>query len=1281
MSKLKSIKAPKPKPTFEEVEAKSLTAKEQQKLSRSMILKWFKNRRYDKLKALQEEIVDKTEDEKGDLRELIIENTKKNLEKQKRVAAKEIIPGVEKFASAITGIDDESKSLVGVLKTYQAIQRREEVFFATLDSHVGKEKNKKLLRNIIKNNKHIAGLLKAINAANPKAMHDINLAINQGSYSKLKAAMVKGDSGISKKQVDYFFGVAMTTEFGKKEYTGSKTIDGWINAVGKARYIGHTFAMKKAAEDSGVSIYLVMKFGMQTMASLRAMDSNLQKHKNLLEGKKNITGKDHERIKFIEEINNMRKAFDKKVDNKGLETSFHDILESYLETKTKLTEQQKTDIKASAKFEDLKMFQIYDLVYADDKDRNRLMYHGLTRGAALGYQFYKNYKHENMRLRGALTKYHLRRAQNMSIWEFKSKAKDWKMQNILGDIEGLEKQLKRGEASAASGLLESSGKYKVDSSGKYVTTNELYDRDMIMKKFHILSDAASKAMTKKAKPVIDAGKVLQRGMRQFKDFKNISAQRLLRKYPETIKALGLTEKQLATFKGKDLIGIYGNKLVDLKTMQDVTRARFAGLADVIDETVDQPFQKKLTGQMSEADELKFRRQTKSQLDNISSTSKARKWAPRLILPAIIVGFQGYGLYQGTTKTNEVIWNVAEAGLGFVPVVGTVLDFKAAFAGTSLAGKKLNMKERALSFGFGMIGIVADATTVIGGAGLGLRATIGGMKGTRGAVRAAKAARASGHIGDLADAGHLAKPGLFGKIVGGVSGGLGKTQRLEKATKATIEAKALKEAAMIHDLERALGSGKRIKASELNKELELIKYAHKGNPKVMQQVKRLEKLREGLAPGASYMKMLEGTARVPGHELLKARGFFSRTAMKIKSAFLEVKAALLKIGVPADTLREYEKSFDVVKKLEKNHAAKWDEIKALASKRDLAETKLKKLKELKEGATKDQKAFLNIIEKERKLTRKKIVLEGERKAFAIENKALTPAYKLVAKHGSLKKTPKKELEMLLAKAERHGHKVDFKEFSKNYSKLADTKKQIKGVDKDLKGVTKRKSALDDKLETNNATWHKEVTESNNFIKDVDGKMEVAQAELKNVNSQLNAVSSKRFRLHQEMEMKAEGWIARSDNMRRVSRYMQYGGLAAGGIWFLSDWRADPVTQAKYAYKGAGYAVSGTGKALHTIYIENHAGKDGLDKLIADKVDILKRKKKIQGAMAEAQRKGQSKLEFMTENANDPTVKEMIRTQGLQGKILAMKQKIASRLPARREVVTGDAANKLRETISG
>lgn len=110
--------------------------------------------------------------------------------------------------------------------------------------------------------------------------------------------------------------------------------------------------------------------------------------------------------------------------------------------------------------------------------------------------------------------------------------------------------------------------------------------------------------------------------------------------------------------------------------------------------------------------------------------RAVRTAKIVALPGLVIGSEVYAALRGEAKWGEVGYDLAEAGAGFVPVVGTALDFKSAFTGKSLSGRQLSTGERWASFGFGCIGVVADVGTLLGGIGYGLRAGVAAGRGAR-----------------------------------------------------------------------------------------------------------------------------------------------------------------------------------------------------------------------------------------------------------------------------------------------------------------------------------------------------------------------------------------------------------------------------------------------------------------------------------------------------------------------------------------------------------------------
>jgi hypothetical protein len=135
-------------------------------------------------------------------------------------------------------------------------------------------------------------------------------------------------------------------------------------------------------------------------------------------------------------------------------------------------------------------------------------------------------------------------------------------------------------------------------------------------------------------------------------------------------------------------------------------------------------------------------------DYISGWGKTKYLAPKLVIPIAILGTELYGLAKGEVKKEEVGWDLAEAGAGFLPVIGTAVDIKAYFTGKSLSGRDLGdwfSGERMSYLAGAGIGLFADVMTVFGGAGIGIRAGVASM---RAATKAGRGARTISRYGSI-----------------------------------------------------------------------------------------------------------------------------------------------------------------------------------------------------------------------------------------------------------------------------------------------------------------------------------------------------------------------------------------------------------------------------------------------------------------------------------------------------------------------------------------------------
>ncbi|MDD3302053.1 MAG: hypothetical protein PHN31_00730 [Candidatus Gracilibacteria bacterium] len=101
--------------------------------------------------------------------------------------------------------------------------------------------------------------------------------------------------------------------------------------------------------------------------------------------------------------------------------------------------------------------------------------------------------------------------------------------------------------------------------------------------------------------------------------------------------------------------------------------------------------------------------------------------------AFKLGFMGMvaGTIAREFKNGDDKWktDATEVGLGLLPITSEILDFKAAFGGEDLSGRKISTKDRWIRAGFGVVGTVADAATLVSfGQSEWARAWLAGVRG-------------------------------------------------------------------------------------------------------------------------------------------------------------------------------------------------------------------------------------------------------------------------------------------------------------------------------------------------------------------------------------------------------------------------------------------------------------------------------------------------------------------------------------------------------------------------
>ncbi len=508
-----------------------------------------------------------------------------------------------------------------------------------------------------------------------------------------------------------------------------------------------------------------------------------------------------------------------------------------------------------------------------------------------------------------------------------------------------------------------------------------------------------------------------------------------------------------------------------------------------------------------------------------------------------------------------MWNVIEMGGGFVPVVGTILDFKAAWSGRSLAGRKLGFKERLVSFGFGCVGFVADVFTFVGGVGLGLRYGIGFLKGGKRAVKAGKVMKA------MHEAGMARKSqSVLSKIGMWVGRKFNKAARLESATASRITSKA-------YDQARLMSKYKIADLAHAEKELASVRHATKKAhlKQLVALMKSTEKYRY------DYMKALrgslEGILKTPGKI-----GAAGRTWLRVKSAFHKVKEALIGLKIDPKIINRYEKTFDKIKALESERAQTVEELAELANKGKYFE---------KGEAAGKAGAAATELEHLEKLAHQQRLLAKSRKASLKAGDRVSKKYKDVdeiqdlfdkAKEG--KKITKRDIRRAVGKAQDQGYK---KASVKEITNAVDSYKDANlSLAKMKKIRDQRKADFDKAVKYEGST--REIIKK--------------KREIQAINKKIATLHNERFIMQTEMMYKAERAMDVAHQWRRAIRFLQYG-LVAGGVAFLTSLAPDKAVKAGYTVVGKTAVVSY--KVGKKVFWDEHGGRPPMDKMIEERLN--------------------------------------------------------------------------------
>lgn len=1253
--KVAELKTPQ---TFETAKAENLTENERKALSREKILNWYKAKKYEKLKGLQAALVGATYSEREAMKKIIIENTKGELAKHEEIIEEERNRRSERFAEEIIGVAAGIGNIDVVIKKYEKQQDDENLFFATLKDYTGKEKDREIMQKMA-NNPQIKSL---IGELKPAETQELELAMAQGDVKKVRQMLAAASGGrLSESQINTLFATAVFKTPGFEKKTGIGVVDNIINFVNVARNVGHLTVLDRAAKDLKMPFIFVIHLSTKTLRDIQTMDDNLQRNKYLIENKREKSLVDAERLEFIKRVSEMRAHIEGKSNGAGIREAFSSSLTKYLQEKKELTDEDRIKIINEAKFEDLRLIQIFDLVYGSPEDREKWFIKSLSRIPTM-IRAHKQIFGEQRYIRQTYKEYHMRRIKEWAINGFTQNARKWQMGGILKDINDIENMVSKGPKFSETefdNLFKRADKYdfNVDNinEAKKTLSSEMLEHDNIVKRYHALVRQATNIMTDEAKKVINAGKsieLVQRGAGEGFMTKNL--QQLPHVSDKTLESLfgDVSKLDRTKITGGDLVAAYSKKLVDLKGMQEISRARFAALADVIDSKVMKPFSEGWGAKLEFAKGRAERGNIVKKIDEIQDMvrpSRSKYYAKKFGLPAIIVGAEMYYLITGKAKTNEVVWDLGEAAAGFVPFLGTSLDIRGAIKGSTLSGKTLSTKERFMYAGFAAIGVVADVATLVGGIGLGLRAGIGGMRTGRKAVQAGKALDTANAMRQAAYTSDI--PWLQRQIASGASY-FSKANRAEAATEAIVAARAMDQANMISSLSHKYG--------KLDNIEDVAAAMKKADAADLGKLQSLHKMYEGAGGAIDYMKIMEKY----GHGIKVPAGMLGRAWYSTLAGFKKMKAQLLSIGISADVLRTYENTFDAVKAAE---AAKASAVKDLA---DLYRAQhLERVKQAEAFAElsntgsnlgKAEKQYAKLVEQAGDANRGFISAGATRTRLEKQYKELEKA----AKAG--KKISQDEIDAakkLYEKADANWGKAKENLYSLNAQKLAEGKN----------------------IATENMAWKTKLDSTGKNLMDMDIKVLSKEEAVRSAEFAIHNANATRSLIQAEMMQKATSAAHIADNLAIVTRNLQRGGIVMGGIWFLTGFTKGPAEQyqALKEYGGKGAAVAG--KTINELYLEDHSGQPAIDQMVEERVGKVTRKKAVMGYIEEAKQKGEDPAVALARKWDDEAVQEVAKTTGYFEKVQDLlakgKVKIEDSAAAIKESAVGDVSGKVGEKLSG
>ena len=743
--------APAPKKTLDTVAAENLTEQEKNNLSRHMILGWYRAQRYEKLKALLEA----SGSEKTLMKEKVVNKTTQEIEQlNKNLSLDERKKMAEKFSNEFFNLDDPKKYEQGIAKLNREASD-EEMFFSYLGNY-GSIKGAENLKKL-KNKKEIAAIFKQ----KPELEKKFDEAAETGDYAKVRELLAAESpflKGLDNENVDIALMLLTEPEGSYSELLEKipgvgELIKKAVDLVKGGQEILNYREFKKAAGKIGVNMINLMNLSHVTLFELQHRDEVFQKYKHLLVSMKDRT-KDEKALKkierdlkYIDDVNKIHNS----VKNAMSDSTTYDLirqgLRKRLDKEKKLTEQDKDKILAEfegytiasqgeegaknpkAKFMSLKVYTFLPLIVYGAKGvrENDSNWYWINNLAQRGKRFKRgvDYFGNKFSYDKAVGHAGTGRIFESEAREFKKQIKGVKgLTNFEAKILAFESSFKNYNFSSGADL----------KSADFIA--DMKHHDTMLRQYYALSSEMSHWLTEEGRAVVAAEKELK-ALDLTKNPANIS-----KISDKTKTLLGITS--VTTAAEVELKQM--TKLKDVHYLREISQTKFAALSTEVCSKVIAPFEKNWLHNLKEADMMKAVKQGQEELRTlIKPSSKVAYYTKVLALPVIGIGIPLYDAARGKAKMRDVKWDIFDAGIGFVPVAGTINDFKIAFSGHTTSGRKITNRERVVAGAFGLMGAASDIAWAFGGLGAAMRGGIGAMRAGKAVAKAGQLGRRAGDV--------------------------------------------------------------------------------------------------------------------------------------------------------------------------------------------------------------------------------------------------------------------------------------------------------------------------------------------------------------------------------------------------------------------------------------------------------------------------------------------------------------------------------------------------------